>query len=92
MALTGIVFAIAFVMVQFSAVAYSPRLVVMFASSPTLFHTLGVFVATFIYSLAALMWTDRNGSGTVPLFSSLLVDRSARRQHAGVRQADPEPQ
>ena len=31
MALTGIVFAIAFVVVQFSALAYSPRLVVMFA-------------------------------------------------------------
>jgi len=37
MALTGIVFAIAFVLVQFNAIAYSPRLVVMFASSPKLF-------------------------------------------------------
>jgi len=44
----------------------------MFASSPTLFHTLGIFVATFLY-LAALVWTDRGGSGRVPLFSSLLV-------------------
>ena len=73
MALTGIVFAIAFVMVQFSALAYSPRLVVMFASSPTLYHSLGVFFATFIYALVALIWTDRGGSGTVPLFSYLLV-------------------
>ena len=73
MALTGIVFAIAFVMVQFSALAYSPRLVVMFASSPTLYHALGVFFATFIYALAALIWTDRGGSGAVPLFSYLLV-------------------
>ncbi len=73
MALTGIVFAIAFVMVQFSALAYSPRLVIMFASSPILLHTLGVFFATFIYSLVALLWTDRGGSGTVPLFSYLLV-------------------
>jgi uncharacterized membrane protein len=73
MALTGIVFAIAFVMVQFSAVAYSPRLVIMFASSPTLFHTLGIFFATFAYSLAALIWTDRGGSGTVPFFSTMLV-------------------
>jgi uncharacterized membrane protein len=38
MALTGIVFAIAFVMVQFSALAYSPRLVILFISSPTLYH------------------------------------------------------
>jgi uncharacterized membrane protein len=73
MALTGIVFAIAFVLVQFSAVAYSPRLAVEFANSPTLFHTLGIFIATFAYSLVALVWTDRGGSGTVPLFSSLLV-------------------
>jgi uncharacterized membrane protein len=73
MALTGIVFAIAFVMVQFSAVAYSPRLVTLFAASPTLFHTLGIFFATFTYSLVALTWTDRAGSGTVPLFSTLLV-------------------
>ncbi len=73
MALTGIVFAIAFVTVQFSAVAYSPRLVSMFASDPTLFHTLGVFFATFAYSLVALSWTDRHGSGTVPFFSTLLV-------------------
>jgi hypothetical protein len=38
MALTGIVFAIAFVVVQFSALAYSPRLVVLFANSPTLYR------------------------------------------------------
>jgi uncharacterized membrane protein len=73
MALTGIVFAIAFVLVQFNATAYSPRLVVMFASSPRLFHTLGIFFATFFYSLAAIAWTDRGGSGRVPLFSALLV-------------------
>jgi uncharacterized membrane protein len=73
LSLTGIVFAIAFVVVQFSAVAYSPRLAVEFSSSPTLFHSLGIFFATFTYSLAALVWTDRGGSGTVPLFSTLLV-------------------
>jgi hypothetical protein len=73
MALTGIVFAIAFVLVQFSALAYSPRVVIMFASSSTLFHTLGIFIATFLYSLAALVWTDRGGSGRVLLFSTLPV-------------------
>ena len=73
MALTGIVFAIAFVVVQFSALAYSPRLVIMFASNPTLYHNLGIFFATFAYSLVALIWTDRGGSGTVPLVSTTLV-------------------
>ena len=47
MALTGIVFALAFVMMQFSAVAYSPRLVSWFGRDPVLFHALGLFTATF---------------------------------------------
>ncbi len=73
MALTGIVFALAFVMVQFSAVAYSPRLVAWFGRDPMLFHSLGLFTATFLYAIAALAWTDREGDGKVPLFSVLLV-------------------
>jgi uncharacterized membrane protein len=73
MALTGVVFAMAFVMVQFSAIAYSPRLVLWFARDYMLFHSLGAFSATFIYSLFNLAWIDRGGSGTVPLFSTLLV-------------------
>jgi uncharacterized membrane protein len=73
MALTGIVFSIAFIMVQFSAIAYSPRLVLWFARDRSLFHTLGAFVATFLYSLVTIAWVDRDGSGSVPLFSFILV-------------------
>ncbi len=73
MAVTGIVFAMAFVIVQFSAIAYSPRLVLWFARDRILFHSLGVFVATFVYALFTLAWVDRGGSGKVPLFSSMLV-------------------
>ena len=73
MALTGIVFAMAFVMVQFSAIAYSPRLVLWFARDRMLFHALGVFTATFVYALFTLAWVDRGGSAKVPLFSTLLV-------------------
>ncbi|HEY7662713.1 MAG TPA: DUF2254 domain-containing protein [Xanthobacteraceae bacterium] len=73
MALTGVVFAMAFVMVQFSAIAYSPRLVLWFARDRVLFHSLGAFAATFIYALFTLAWIDRGASGTVPLFSTLLV-------------------
>jgi len=72
-ALTGIVFALAFVMVQFSAVAYSPRLVAWFGRDPMLFHSLGLFTATFLYAIAVMAWTDRGGSGKVPLFSVMLV-------------------
>jgi uncharacterized membrane protein len=64
--LTGLVFSLAFVMVQFSATAYSPRLVAWFAGSAMMSHSLGIFTATFIYSLAALAWVDRGGTGTVP--------------------------
>jgi len=73
LALTAIVFALAFVMVQFGAIAYSPRLVDSFASDRVLFHSLGVFIATFIYSLATLLWVDRGASGKVPLLSALIV-------------------
>jgi uncharacterized membrane protein len=53
MALTGIVFSLAFVMVQFSAAADSPRLVIWLSRDPVLFHYLGVFIATFFYAIAA---------------------------------------
>ena len=66
-ALTGIVFSLTFVMVQFSATAYSPRLVLWIARDPVMSHSMGVFTATFLYALAALAWVDRGGSGRVHL-------------------------
>jgi uncharacterized membrane protein len=73
LALTGIVFSLAFVIVQFSSIAYSPRLVLWFNQDPIIAHAMGVFTATFIYSLSALGWVDRGGSGRVPFFSTWLV-------------------
>jgi uncharacterized membrane protein len=32
-------------------------------------HSLGVFIAAFIYALAALAWVDRGGTGKVPLLT-----------------------
>ena len=72
-ALTGIVFSLAFVMVQFSATAYSPRLVLWIARDPVMSHALGVFTATFLYAIAALVGVDRSGSGRVPLISTVAV-------------------
>jgi uncharacterized membrane protein len=72
-ALTGIVFTVGLVMVQFSAIAYSPRLVLLLARDPKLFHSLGVFIATFTYALSVLLHVDRNGSGVVPLISGSVV-------------------
>jgi uncharacterized membrane protein len=73
MALTGIVFSLSFVMVQFSATAYSPRLVLWVARDPVLSHALGVFTATFLYAIGALAWLDRSGSGKVPYMSKWVV-------------------
>ncbi|HTS17374.1 MAG TPA: DUF2254 domain-containing protein [Verrucomicrobiae bacterium] len=72
-ALTGIVFSLAFVMVQFSASAYSPRLVLWIARDPVMSHALGIFTATFLYAIAALSGVDRHGSGHVPFVSFWLV-------------------
>ena len=72
-ALTGIVFSLTFVMVQFSATAYSPRLVLWIARDPVMSHSIGVFTATFLYALASLAWVDRSGSGRVPLAGTVLV-------------------
>jgi uncharacterized membrane protein len=73
MALTGIVFSLAFVMVQFSAVAYSPRLVSWLSRDPVIWHSIGIFTATFLYAIGDMTWIDRAASGKVPFFSSALV-------------------
>jgi uncharacterized membrane protein len=65
----GLVFSLAFVMVQFSATAYSLRLVTWFAGSAMMSHSLGVFTATFLYAVAALAWVDRGGTGKVPFLT-----------------------
>ena len=60
-------------MVQFSATAYSPRLVLWIARDPVISHAIGVFTATFLYALVALAWVDRSGSGRVPLVGIAVV-------------------
>jgi uncharacterized membrane protein len=71
--LTGIVFSFTFVMVQFSATAYSPRLVQWIARDPVISHALGMFTATFLYAIAALIQVDRGGTGKVPFVSGWIV-------------------
>jgi len=72
-ALTGIVFSLVFVMVQFSATAYSPRLVLWISRDPLLFHAIGVFTATFLYAIGALAWVDRQHDEKVPFLSVWLT-------------------
>lgn len=73
LAFTGIVFSLAFVMVQFSSIAYSPRLVFWLSRDPVIWHGMGIFTATFLYSIVALAWVDHGGSGRVPFLSAWLV-------------------
>ena len=73
MALTAIVFSIAYITVQFNAIAYSPRLALWFANDPRIFHSLGLFIATFLYALATMAWVGRGGGGGVPFASGMIV-------------------
>ena len=72
-ALTSIVFTAAYITAQFHSVAYSPRVALFFLRDPRLFHTFGLFNATFIFSIITLSWIDRENSGIVPQFSLAIV-------------------
>ncbi|HKT20494.1 MAG TPA: DUF2254 family protein [Stellaceae bacterium] len=73
MAFTAIVFSIAYITVQFNAIAYSPRLALWFADNPRTFHALGLFIATFLDALSTIAWIDRGRGGGVPLLSTIIV-------------------
>jgi uncharacterized membrane protein len=73
LALTAIVFSLTFLMVQFSASAFSPRLVLWIVRDPIISHATGVFTATFVFALASLAWVDRYGSGRVPLVGTTIL-------------------
>lgn len=73
MALTAIVFSLVFVLSQFTATAYSPRLTTEFNRRHVIYHAFGCFIATFTYSLATLAWVDYGRSGRVPSLSIYVV-------------------
>lgn len=73
MALTAITFSIAFLVLQYSATAYSKRFVLLSERSRIIGHALGMCFATFVYSLATLTWVNRFGDGDVPTLSVVLV-------------------
>lgn len=72
-ALTAIVFSLAFVMTQFSAIAYSPRLVSWISQDPVLQHALGIFTSTFLYAITALAWIGRTSATHVPFITAWMV-------------------
>lgn len=67
MALTGIVFSLVFVGLQFGSTAYSPRLADELGSQRILPHALGVFSGTFLYTTLAIRSVDLDGSTGITL-------------------------
>jgi uncharacterized membrane protein len=73
LAFLGIVFATTLVAIQLAASQYSPRAVRVFVRSRLTKVSLGVFVATFVFSivtLIAIRSADRRGSGFTPVLST----------------------
>ena len=73
MTLSAIVFSLTFVMVQFSATAYSPRLVLWLADDPVISHAVGLFTGTYLYSISAIAWVDRDNVDGVPFLGAVVA-------------------
>jgi uncharacterized membrane protein len=58
MALTAIIFSLAFVIIQVATANYSPRVTRVFARMGALRHAMGIFSGAFVYCLLALSQTD----------------------------------
>ncbi|NMB59949.1 MAG: DUF2254 domain-containing protein [Chloroflexi bacterium] len=63
---TGIVFSMIFVMVQFSSNSYSPRLAPFYLHDNVIKHSLGMFTATFLFTLTSIAWASIIGDKTIP--------------------------
>lgn len=63
--LSGLVFSLIFVLVQFGSATYSPRITRIFAHSRVLHHSLGIFTGTFLYSLMSLRTIGMGQAGEV---------------------------
>ena len=73
MTLSAIVFSLTFVMVQFSATAYSPRLVLWLAEDPLISHALGIFTGAYLYSISAIAWIDRDNIEGVSIVGAVVA-------------------
>ncbi len=63
---TGLVFSITIVVLQLASSQFSPRVLDTFLQSRITQHTLGVFAASFLYSLAVLRSIVDTGAGQAP--------------------------
>ena len=72
LALTGIVFALLFLVVQFAATAQSPRLQ-LFRDNPLVWHTLGLLVGIFVYATVCAIVASAEDSVTVLVPVSVVI-------------------
>lgn len=63
---TGIVFSMIFVMVQFSSSSYSPRLAPFYLQDNVIKHSLGMFTATFLFTLTSIASTGLFRNASIP--------------------------
>jgi len=73
MTLSAIVFSLTFVMVQFSATVYSPRLVLWLTENRLISHALGIFTGTYLYSIWAIAWINRDNVQGVPITGAVVA-------------------
>jgi uncharacterized membrane protein len=72
LALTGIVFALLFLVVQFAATAQSPRLH-LFRDNPLVWHALGLVVGVMIYATTCVVVTASEATTTVLVPISVII-------------------
>ena len=76
-ALTGLVFSLVFVLIQFGSTAYSPRLTRWFIEDRVVIHSMGVFTSTFLFGLITLPFihpeTSQNTLLVICLVAMLLL-------------------
>ncbi len=70
-AFTGLVFSISILVIQFGTQALSPRVIPELRRDRLTGHALGVFIATFIFSLGAVVDIGSDHGEAVPSFSVL---------------------
>ncbi len=69
----GVVFATTMVAIQLASSQYSPRIVRVFVRSRVTQVTLGVFLATFVFALNALVGTRESADPFIPAITSTLM-------------------
>jgi len=73
MTLSAIVFSLTFVLGQFSATVYSPRLVLWLTENRLISHALGIFTGSYLYSIWAIAWIDRDNVQGVPITGAVVA-------------------